>query len=116
MKNRNASAATPARRLLTHLPDLSQILRGSLFKRTVRHTSGCSRCDRGEGHSLWVINVVYPGGRTSQVSLRPEQVPQVRQWIDNYHRVKQTLEQISEFNQAALREQRESLKDQERQG
>jgi hypothetical protein len=42
-------------------------------------------------------------------------VPQVRRWIDNYHQVKQTMEQISELNQAALRDQREKLKDQERQ-
>jgi hypothetical protein len=108
--------ATIARnKLLARLPDLSQLLRGSLFERTIRHSSGCSKCDRGEGHPLWVLNVVYPGGRTRQVSLRPEQVPQARRWIDNYHRVKQTLEQISELNQAALRNQRESLKDQERQ-
>jgi hypothetical protein len=62
---------------------------------------------------LWVLNVIYPGGRTRQVSLRPEQVPQAREWINNYHRLKETLEQISEFNQALLRDQRESLKSQE---
>ena len=115
MKHRRAGATIRSSRLLARLPDLSRILRGSLFERTVRHTSGCPKCDRGEGHPLWVLNVVYPGGRTRQVSLRPEQVPQVRQWIDNYHRVKQTLEQISELNQAALRDWRETLKDQERQ-
>ena len=40
-------------------------------------------------------------------------MPQARAWIDNYHRLKETLEQISEFNQALLREQRESLKSRE---
>lgn len=112
---RRLAATNSASRLLAGLPDLSQILRGSLFERSLRHTSGRPKCDRGEGHPLWVLNVVYPGGRTRQVSLRLEQVPQVRQWIDNYHQVKQTLEQISELNQAALRNQREMLKDQERQ-
>lgn len=115
MTKKAARRSNPASDLLASLPNPSQVLRGSLFERTVRHSSGCPKCERGEGHPLWVLNVVYPGGRTRQLSLRPEQVPQVRQWIDNYHRVKQALEQISELNQAALRDQREELKDQERQ-
>jgi len=115
MIEKPVSPPTPASKILARLPDLSQLLRGSLFERTVRHTSGCPRCERGEGHPLWVLNVVYPGGRTRQLSLRREQVARVRQWIDNYHRVKQSLEMISEINQAALRDERESLKDQEHQ-
>ena len=111
MTERQVTAAR--NKLLRRLPDLSLILRGSLFERTIRHHSGCLKCDRGEGHPLWVLNVVYPGGRTRQVSLRPEQVPQARAWIDNYHRLKETLEQVSEFNQALLRDQRESLKSRE---
>jgi hypothetical protein len=41
-----------------------------------------------------VLNVVYPGGRTRQLNLRPERVPQAQEWIDNYRRFKATLEQI----------------------
>lgn len=101
-------------KILRQLPDLSLVLRGSLFERTIRHNSGCPKCERGEGHPLWVLNVVYPGGRTRQVSLRPEQAQQAREWIDNYHRLKEALEQISELNQALLRDQRDSLKRRER--
>jgi uncharacterized protein DUF6788 len=101
-------------KVLSQLPDLSLVLRGSLFERTVRHTSGCRTCKRGEGHPLWVLNVIYPGGGTRQVSLRPEQAQQAREWIANYHRAKQLLEQISELNQALLRDQRQALKRQER--
>lgn len=54
------------------------ILRGSLLQRSIHHSSGCLKCARGEGHLLWVLTVGYPGGKTRQVSLRPEQVPQVR--------------------------------------
>lgn len=112
MTYRQASAARS--RLLRHLPDPALILRGSLFERTIRHNKGCPKCERGEGHPLWVLNVVYPGGRTRQLSLRPEQVPQAQQWIANYHRLKETLEQISELNQALLRAQRQALKKRER--
>jgi len=48
------------------------------------------------------------------VSLRPEQVPQVREAVERYHFCKETLEAISELNQFLLRLDRESSKDQER--
>jgi hypothetical protein len=100
--------------LAAQLSGLGQVLRGSLFERTIHHSTGCPKCARGEGHPLWVLNVGYPGSKTRQVSLRPEQVPQVRQALDRYHRVKETLEKISELNQFLLRLDREELKDQER--
>jgi hypothetical protein len=110
----NKQAAAARKKIISGLPDLLLVLRGSLFERRVRHTSGCPKCERGEGHPLWVLNVIYPGGRTRQVSLRPEQAQQAREWIDNYHRVRELLEQISELNQALLRAQRQALKTQER--
>jgi len=106
--------AAARRKFARQAPALTDLLRGSLLQRTVRHSSGCAKCARGEGHPLWVLNVVYPGGRTRQLSLRPAQVPQVRRWLDNYHQLKQTLEQICELNQQLLRQERESLKEQER--
>lgn len=85
------------------LPDLGDILRGSLLQRTIRHRQGCPKCERGEGHPVAVLTVTYPGGRTRQISLRPEQVAQVRRQLDNYQRLKEALEQICELNQQALR-------------
>jgi len=90
------------------------VLRGSLLERTIHHTSGCPKCARGEGHPLWVLTVGYPGGKTRQVSLRSEQVPQVREGIERYHICKQTLEAISELNQFLLRLDRDESKNQER--
>src|SRR5579863_2029387 len=95
---------------LSHLGD---VLRGSLFERTVHHSSGCPKCARGEGHPLWVLTVGSPGGKTRQVSLRPEQVPQVRKAIEDYRDFKQTLEAISELNQVLLRLDRQESKDRE---
>jgi RPA family protein len=48
------------------------------------------------------------------VSLRPEQVPQVREAVERYHHCKETLEAISELNQFLLRLDRQASKDQER--
>ena len=90
------------------------VLRGSLLQRMIHHSSGCLKCARGEGHPLWVLTVGYPGGKTRQVSLRPEQVAEVRKALEQYRDFKQGLEAISELNQFLLRLDREESKDQER--
>src|SRR5580693_1733494 len=100
-------------KLAAGLANLGQVLRGSLFERTVHHSSGCPKCARGEGHPLWVLNVGYPGGKTRQLSLRPEQVPQVRAAIEQYRQVKEMLEAISEFNQQLLRLDRDEARTKE---
>jgi len=90
-------------RILARPLDLSAILRGSLLHRTIRHRQGCPKCARGEGHPVWILTVGYPGGGTRQISLRQEIVPQVRRWLNNYQKIKNTLEQICELNQQLLR-------------
>jgi hypothetical protein len=90
-------------KLLGRLTNLGDVLRGSLLERTIHHSSGCPKCARGEGHLLWVLNVGYPGGKTRQLSLRPDQVPQVRKALQHYRQVKKALEAISELNQQLLR-------------
>ena len=101
-------------KLAAQLPPAIGVLRGSLLQRTIHHSSGCQKCARGEGHPLWVLTVGYPGGKTRQVSLRPEQVPQVREAIERYHVCKDTPEAISELNQFLLRLDRQASKNTER--
>ena len=100
-------------KLLARLTDLGDVLRGSLLERTIHHSSGCPKCARGEGHALWVLNVGYPGGQTRQLSIRPDQVPQVRKALDHYRQVKEILEAISELNQQVLRLDRDEAKSKE---
>jgi hypothetical protein len=90
-------------RLIAQLPVTGEILRGSLFERTMRHTRGCTICAGGGGHPLWVLSVGYAGGRTRQFSLRREQVDEVRGWLGNYHQLREALEAICELNHALLR-------------
>lgn len=107
-------ASRKREKLAAQLPSAIGVLRGSLLQRTIHHSWGCLKCARGEGHPLWVLTVGYPGGKTRQVSLRPEQVPQVRKALEHYRDFKQTLEAISELNQFLLRLDREESKEQER--
>jgi hypothetical protein len=103
-------------KLAATMPPAGDVLRGSLLERITRHTSGCTKCARGEGHPLWVLNVNYPGGKTRQLSLLPEQVPAVRQSLEHYRRVKEKLEAISELNQYLLRLDRDESHELNREG
>src|SRR5207247_8315301 len=90
-------------KLVSKLPITGEILRGSLLERTVRHTKDCPKCARGEGHRVFVLTVSYAGGRTRQISVRRERVPEVRRWLDNYQKLKETIETICELNHDLLR-------------
>lgn len=91
------------RKLAASLPSPEEVLRGSLLERTIFHRHGCSRCEAGKGHRVWVLTVTYPGGRNRQISIRPEQREMVRRWLDNYQDWKRKMEQICELNHAFLR-------------
>src|ERR1019366_5348527 len=90
-------------KLAAALPSTTEILRGSLLHRRIRHRSGCAVCARGKGHLVWVFTVSYPGGRTRQISLSAEQKPLVQQCSRNYRKLKATLERICELNHKLLR-------------
>jgi len=94
--------------------EASRLARNGRDWHTLLEFCSVLKCARGEGHPLWVLTVGYPGGKTRQVSLRPEQVPQVRKALEHYRDFKQTLEAISELNQFLLRLDREDSKEQER--
>jgi hypothetical protein len=90
-------------RLVTKLPVTGELLRGSLLERVVRHTKDCPKCARGEGHRVFVLTVTYAGGRTRQFSVRRERVAEVRRWLDNYQKLKESIEAICEVNHELLR-------------
>jgi hypothetical protein len=97
--------------LLDRLPVTGEILRGSLLHRTIRnHASGCAKCASGEGHPLSVLTVTYPGARTRQISLRPEQVAKVQRWLQNYQKLKEMIEAICELNHDLLRAEKDDSK------
>ena len=97
-------------KLVGKLPVTGELLRGSLLERTVRHTKGCPKCARGEGHHVFVLTVTYPGGRTSQFSVRRERVAEVRRWLSNYQELKQAIEAVCELNHDLLRPERAASK------
>ena len=106
MKNRLIPDARA--KLAASLPSTTEILRGSLLHRRIRHRSGCATCAEGPGHPVWVLTVTYPGSRTKQISLSAEQKLLVQQWLRNYRKLKDTLERICELNLQLLRPEKKA--------
>lgn len=94
--------------LAQQLPPVTEILRGSLVERYVTCGNPACKCAKGERHGpLWYLTVTLGRGRTTGGIIPTEKVEQVRGWIENYHKVKDHLERISEINRELLRRQRE---------
>ena len=97
-------------KLVGKMPVTGELLRGTLLVRTVRHSTGCPKCARGEGHQVFVLTVTYPGQRTRQLSVRRERVAEVRRWLSNYQELKKAIEAVCELNHDLLRPQRTASK------
>src|SRR5258706_12952057 len=102
-------------KLVGKLSITGELLRGSRLERTIRHTKGCPKCARGEGHRVFVLTVTYPGGRTRQFSVRRERVAEVRRWVSNYQELKEAIETVCELNHDLLRPERTASKKRKKQ-
>jgi hypothetical protein len=100
---KHKEAVQKRRNIAASLPGPEEVLRGSLVQRTIFHKRRCRRCEKGEGHKVWVLTVTYPGGRNRQFSIRPEQREMVKRWLNNYQEWKRKIEEICELNHVFLR-------------
>jgi uncharacterized protein DUF6788 len=86
---------------------VAEILRGSLMERYVTCGNPSCRCARGEKHGpSWYLSVTLGPGRTTGSIIPEEKVDEVRGWIENYHKLKDQLEKISDINRELLRRER----------
>jgi len=89
------------------LPPLSETLRGSLMERYLTCGKADCKCARGERHGpIWYLSVTLDQSHRTGSTVAPDQVQQVRRWIENYHQVKERLEKISDINRELLRRQK----------
>jgi hypothetical protein len=69
------------------------------------------KCARGERHGpVWYLSVTLDQSHRSGTTVTAGQVEQVRRWIENYHRVREHLEKISDINRELLRRQKNRSK------
>src|ERR1039457_4331469 len=99
------------------LPPVTEILRGSLVERYVTCGNPSCKCAKGERHGpIWYLTVTLGRGRTTGGIIPADQVEQVRHWIENYQRLKEDLERISEINRELLRREQNALRARKRKG
>ena len=95
--------------LLRQLPPLQAVLRGSLIERYKRCGKPGCKCARGPGHGpKYYLSVSFPGLRPQMDYVPQESYAQASEFLANYHRVRQILEEICEINRELLR-RREAL-------
>lgn len=93
--------------LAQQLPPLTEILRGSLVERYVTCGNPACKCAKGDRHGpIRYLTVTLGPGRTTGGIVPEEEVAEVRGWIENYRKVKDHLEKISDINRELLRRQR----------
>src|SRR2546426_7442783 len=99
------------------LPPVTEVLRGSLVERYVTCGNPACKCAKGERHGpIWYLTVTLGRGHTTGGIIPEEKVAEVRGWIENYHKVKDQLEKISEINPELLRRERGKQRKHKRQG
>src|SRR5246500_4560257 len=90
--------------LLRQLPPLDAILRGSLIKRYKRCGKPECKCAEGPGHGpKYYLSVSRPGSRPQMDYVPQEGHAQAAEFVANYHRAREILEEISEINRELLR-------------
>jgi len=89
--------------LLSQLPSLASILRGSFFVRHRRCGKSACHCARGAGHRSALVGVTFPDGKTEQVAVPADLEPLARAWVRNYQRLWLAIERISAINRELLR-------------
>ena len=90
--------------LLRRLPPLQAILRGSLVERYKRCGRPGCRCAKGPGHGpKYYLTVSYPKRRPEMDYVPAEFQEKVREYLENYRKAKEILEELSEINRELLR-------------
>jgi len=92
-------------RLARRLPPIEEVLRASLFERTVRcGKPNCHCADADDaGHGVVCVSLALAEGKTAQLSLPRKLLPVAQQWIENSQRWLEAITQISAINHELLR-------------
>jgi hypothetical protein len=83
-----------ARSQLAQLLSRRGVIRGTLLVRRRKCGKANCRCARGEGHESLFL-VISQNGRTRQLFVPKDWESRVRLWVEDYHRARGLLEEIS---------------------
>jgi hypothetical protein len=97
------------RQLVHQLPPLHRLLRGSLIARYKACGKPGCKCAHGPGHGpKYYLSVSYSGRRPQMDYVPQDWHSQITDFVANYYRTREILEEICEINRELLR-RREAL-------
>jgi hypothetical protein len=89
---------------LRRLPPLYALLRGSLIERYKPCGKPGCKCAQGQGHGpKFYLSISQPGATPAMDYVPQEVHDTVAQYLDNFRRVRETLDQICSINRELLR-------------
>jgi len=83
-----------ARSQLAQLLSRQAVVRGTLLVRRRKCGKANCHCAHGEGHESLFL-VISEDGRTRQLFVPKDWESRVRLWVEDYHRVRELMEEIS---------------------
>ena len=105
MQNRSTSSLRRRRKaLLRKLPNLDQILKGSLIERYKPCGKPGCKCAQGPGHGPKYYLSISRTGQRPQMDYVPQDYhDQVQEYLANYRLAREIMSEISLINQELLR-------------
>jgi hypothetical protein len=92
-------------RILADLPDLTEILRGSLRRRFVRCGKAGCHCKRGRGHGPVVyLSTSQADGQTRQITITADAYALAKRYVENYERARRILDRVCSTNRDLLQQ------------
>jgi len=85
-----------------------KILRGSIVESYKKCGKPGCKCEHGKGHGpKYSMTINFPKRRPENDYIRLEQITQVKEYVDNYHQLKDLIEQICVINRIIIKRREE---------
>ena len=101
-----SAAERRVRSQLAQLLSQRGVIRGTLLVRRRRCGKVNCRCARGDGHESLFL-VISENGRTRQLFVPKDWESRVRLWVEDYHRARVLLEEVSRVYWDKVRERKD---------
>jgi hypothetical protein len=91
------------------IPSLHEIIRGTISKRYMTCGKLNCKCHKGKKHGPYhYITINYPGGKIKSIKIPNEDILRVKRWQNNYQKIKNILEKISNLNLKFLEDKKKA--------
>jgi hypothetical protein len=85
-----------------------KVLRGSIIESYKKCGKPGCKCEQGEGHGpKYSMTVNFPKRRPENDYIRLEQITLVKEYVTNYHQLKDLIEQICIINRTIVKRREE---------